>query len=240
MPAVFARVPGIPNSPDIYAKAHPDRVKKFPSSIPKRVSGQANKTVIDPDAPDLSKDYSNWRHELDHDAESIFWLLLYWAMVVQPEGHSSKEKIDAVPWGQLNGDHVSRQDLLCVVVRGGISSKVTHSFYEPLRPLIVDLAAILVNDSHWLPASDPRKDTFYITEAFQRLILNFIIDNSGKEFMDCPVTKPFRKVHEVQASSYSFFQFMDAESRKSVSLVGCVIWVYGFLSVLIVVLTGYG
>lgn len=106
-----------------------------------------------------------------------------------------------------------------------MSYNLTHSFYQPLRPLIVDLAAILVNDSHWLPASDPRKDTFYITEAFQRLILNFIIDNSGKEFMDCCVTKTFRKVHEAQAShasSYSFFQFMDAKSRKSVNLVGCV------------------
>jgi hypothetical protein len=75
-----------------------------------------------------------------------------------------------------------------------MSYNLTHSFYEPLRPLIEDLAAILVNDSHWLPASDPRKDPFYITEAFQRLILNFIIDNRGEEFMDHHVNKTFRKV----------------------------------------------
>jgi hypothetical protein len=46
------------------------------------------------------------------------------------------------------------------------------------------------------------------TSLKQRLILNFIIDNSGKEFVDCCVTKTFRKVHEAQAShasSYSFF-----------------------------------
>ena len=80
-----------------------------------------------------------------------------------------------------------------------------RSFYEPLQPLIVDLSAILVNDSLWLPASDPRKDPLDITEAFQRLILNFIINNRGKEFMDRRVAKTFRKVHEVQASHASSF-----------------------------------
>jgi len=216
VPAVFARVPGIPNCPDIYAKAHPDRVKKFPN--PKPVSGPEYTKTIDPEDPDLSQDNS-WGHELNHDAESIFWLLLYWAMVVQPEG-ISKENIDAVSWGHLNGDHEVRQDLVLALYRRGISSEVTHSFYKPLRPLIADLAAILVNDSHWLPASDPRKDPFYITEAFQRLILNFIFNNRGKEFMDRCVTKNFRKVHEIQAShgsSLSIFQSMDAARRESVN-----------------------
>jgi len=49
-------------------------------------------------------------------------------------------------------------------------------------------------------SDDPRKDPFYITEAFQCLILNFIIDNHGKEFMDHPVEKIFRKVQGTQAS----------------------------------------
>jgi hypothetical protein len=39
--------------------------------------------------------HGEFRHELNHDAESVFWLLLYWAMVVQPEGSFSKERIDA-------------------------------------------------------------------------------------------------------------------------------------------------
>ena len=212
MPPIPAFLPGIPNSPDIYAKAHPDRVKKFPS-------GQAERILVDPDDLDRSQGYS-WRHELNHDAESIFWLLLYWAMVAQPEGTSSKENIKTASWCQLNGDHRSRQVLLWV----GMSSKATHLFYEPLRPLIKDLATILVNDSHWLPVSDPRKDPFYITEAFQRLILNFIINNHGKEFMDRCVTKTFRKVHDMQgcnASSFSFFQSLNATSRESVNQVGC-------------------
>ena len=75
-----------------------------------------------------NKSHSEFRHKLNHDVESIFWLLLYWAMVVQPEGPSSKEKIDALSWVQLNGDHKLRHQLL----RGEISSNVTHLFYEPL------------------------------------------------------------------------------------------------------------
>lgn len=203
--------PGTPNSPDIYANAHPDRVEKFSSST--------EGLIIN---PNLIKNTSHgeFRHELNHDAESVFWLLLYWAMVVQPEGSFSKERIDAGPWALLNGDHESRQDLI-----GGRLSHITHSFYKPLQPLIKDLAAILLNDSHWLPASDPRKDPFYITEAFQRLILNFIIDNRGEEFMDHRVDKTFRKVQDMQhshASAHSFLQSFDSGKRECVDPVGCV------------------
>lgn len=207
--------PGTPNSPDIYAKAHPDRVKKFSSST--------KIFIIDPDLIENTS-HGEFRHELNHDAESVFWLLLYWAMVVQPEGSFSKERIDAGAWGLLNGDHISRQGLIGSI-QIGMDSHITHSFYKPLRPLIRGLAAILINDSHWLPASDPRKDPFYITEAFQCLILNFIIDNRGDEFMDHRVNKTFRKVRDMQhshASAHSFLQSLDSGKRESVDSVGCV------------------
>ena len=203
--------PGTPNSPDIYAKAHPDRVKKFSSST--------KIFIIDPDLIENTS-HGEFRHELNHDAESVFWLLLYWAMVVQPEGSFPKERIHAGSWSNLNGDHESRQHLI-----GGLHSHITHSFYKPLQPLIRGLAAILVNDSHWLPASDPRKDPFYITEAFQCLILNFFIDNRGEEFMDHRVNKTFRKVRDMQhshASAHSFLQSLDSGKRESVDPVGCV------------------
>ena len=200
-----------PNSPDIYAEVHPDRVKKFPSST--------KKLIIDPDTIENTS-HDEFRHELNHDAESVFWLLLYWAMVVQPEGSFSKERIDAQSWGGLNGDHKSRQDFI-----QGRLSHITHSFYNPLRPLIKDLAAILVYDSHWIPGSDSRKDPFYITEAFQRLILNFIIGNRDKEFMNHPVEKTFRKVEGLQHSnalSSALVQSLDANARQSVTSVSCV------------------
>ena len=200
-------MPGIPNCPNIYAKVHPGRVKIFPSS--------GEKLYINPDEVMNESQDDKWRHELKHDAESIFWLLLYWAKVVQPEG-CAKERIGAGSWGFLTGNLEFRQDLLTsAAIRGqNMTGNLTHLFYKHLRPLIDDLAAIIVNDSHWLPASDPRTDLYYVTEAFQRLILNFIIDNRGKEFMDHPVEKTFREVQETRrfnACSATIFQTKDAE-----------------------------
>jgi hypothetical protein len=142
-------------------------------------------------------------------------------MVMQPE-KCHKEKIKVEFWSALNGNHESRQYLLFGLC-GRFPSDLTHSFYKPLQPLIKDLAAILFIDSHWLPASDPRKDLYYITEAFQRLILKFIIDNHGKEFMDHRVEKTFRKVKGIQdAWSSTQFQSFDAAAREGVTPVGCV------------------
>ena len=44
VPAIFAAVPGIPESPHRYTEAHPDRVEKFPAS--------KQKLLIDPDEID--------------------------------------------------------------------------------------------------------------------------------------------------------------------------------------------
>ena len=214
MPPILAIVPGIPNNPGLYAKAHPDRVQRF-QNFPEE------DTIIYPrKLMNQSRD-SGWRHELEHDAESVFWLLLYWAMVVQPE-KCPKEKIDTGLWSALNGDHKSRQRLL-IALYSQLASDLTHSFYKPLHPLMNDLATILVIDSHWLPALDPRKDPYYITEAFQRLILKFIIDNRGKEFMDHRVEKTFRKVRGIGAyDTWPSTQSSDAAAREGVIPVGGV------------------
>jgi hypothetical protein len=213
---VVTAIPGIPNNPDSYAKAHPDRVEKF-RNFPKE------RKIIVPWELNQSQD-GRWRHELEHDTESVFWLLLYWAMVIQPE-KCPKEKIDVGSFIPLNDDHKSRRRLL-IALHNELSFNLTHSFYKPLQPLIKDLAAILVIDSHWLPALDPRKDPYYITEAFQRLILKFIIDNRGKEFMDHRVEETFRKVGGIPGVfdgwSSTQFQSLDAAAQEGVTPVGCV------------------
>ena len=189
VPPVLTIVPGIPNSPDIYAEAHPDRVTKF------RI---AEIKIIDPEAV-VDKPHDGWRHELEHDAESVFWLLLYWAMVVQPK-NCSEEEIDASSWSLLNGNYKKREALIRNIGQSDLEG-FTHSFYKCLLPLIKNLAAILVVDSHWLPKSDSRKDPSYITEAFQRLILQFIIDNRGEEFMNRRVEQTFRKVQGMRPTT---------------------------------------
>jgi hypothetical protein len=74
LPAVLAFVLGIPDSPEPHARVHPDRVERFP--------GSKKRLFFDPDGIDDESQKSQpkrWRHELEHDAESVFWLLLYLA-----------------------------------------------------------------------------------------------------------------------------------------------------------------
>jgi hypothetical protein len=81
-----------------------------------------------------------------------------------------------------------------------VPDNLTHSFYEPLLPLIEDLAAILLIDSYYIDASDPRSDPYYVTEAFQRVILNFMIKNCNQAFMIDRVKQTLREVEELPRS----------------------------------------
>jgi hypothetical protein len=127
--------------------------------------------------------------------------------------------------------------LILGIVNHPIRSNLIHSFYERLKPLIKDLAAILFIDRCWLPSPDPRRDTGYVTEAFQRLILNFIIDNRDEEFMHRRVETTFRKVKNLNGWSSTDLQALDGVRGYP---GGLWMWIYEFLSVLIVVLTGHG
>ncbi|KAH9962319.1 hypothetical protein BGW80DRAFT_1448496 [Lactifluus volemus] len=162
-----ALVPAIPECPKEYALKHSDRKKQFPENTPDR--------RIQSEGIQSQGDQLEWRHELEHDAESVFWLLLYWAMVAQPR-QLPKEEIDAGYWTLLTGTHQSREGLIDSF-SNRVPDGVTHSLYNLLRGLITDLAAILGVDRHWVPKSDPRNHLCYVNEAFQRLILKFIVDH---------------------------------------------------------------
>ena len=54
-------------------------------------------------------------------------------------------------------------------------------------------------DQHWLPETDVRNDSVYMTEAFQRLILQFVLNHRYEEFMDCEAGIEFRPVQQVGA-----------------------------------------
>ena len=209
--SVLTKVPAIPECPGVYGLKHPDRKTEFSENLkgfpvdPQDISGYPSQAA-------------DWRHELDHDAESVFWLLLYWAMVVQPEG-TQAEEINPGAWGDLLGDFKDRESLIAGLKTGKL---VTHSFYEPLGPLIRDLASILAVDRHWLPASDPRNNLYYINEAFQRLILKFILEHPNEGFMHRRIHETFRRVKGVQdshANSATITQSLDEENRNRVSCV---------------------
>ncbi|KAG8979676.1 hypothetical protein FRB90_008015, partial [Tulasnella sp. 427] len=59
---------------------------------------------------------------------------------------------------------------------------------EPFIVLLTEaLAEIIEVDRHWYDDGDPRNNPEFFVEAFQRLILRFIIANRGKKFMTLPI-----------------------------------------------------
>ena len=50
-------------------------------------------------------------------------------------------------------------------------------------PFLNSVAAILAVDRHWVESSNPRNDPGYVNESFQHLILQFVLNNHGEEFM---------------------------------------------------------
>jgi hypothetical protein len=180
LPPGVGRVPPVPSSPEPYTRHHPDRIKKFPFKERLLVESRLSDSVNRP-----------WRHGLDHDAESVFWLLLYWVVGAQPSAQRQKEDIVAGIWTNLTGPVSLRTGLLRSLSEEEPLEEVVHSFYQPLLPLLSNLAANLVIDRYWLDESEPRNNEEYIPEAFQRLILQFILENRDKEFMTRPVDRQF-------------------------------------------------
>jgi hypothetical protein len=158
-------IPEVPMIAGRYETCHPDRITKFPYR-------PRNFSIISTDGAD-----PQWRHELDHDTESLFWVLLYWVTGAQPE-NEEKELIGASFWPRLTGSVDDRIDLLQGRIIGA-----THSVYRPIWPLLQKLADIISVDGHWVEASDPRKDPGYINEACRRLILQFILEHRNENFM---------------------------------------------------------
>jgi hypothetical protein len=186
-------VPMVPQSPECYASVHQNRINKFPV--------QTKNILIDPRELG-NQSQGEWRHGLEHDAESVFWLLVYWAVVAQPKGRpKGLEDIDTHLWAGLIGNYKRREDLIDSFSAKRWLKDLTHSVYEPLGILISKLASFLVVDRCWLPASDVRNNPEYLNEAFQRSILEFIIDNCDAEFMDRTIDTTLRSPAAMPQSS---------------------------------------
>ena len=185
-------VPEVPKSPKCYTSAHPKRINDFPE--------EADEVIVDPRKLKNQSQDDGWRHELDHDVESVFWLLLYWAMVMQPAEGPPGEYINSSIWTTLLGNIAVRKGLVSLLRTNVQPLNMTHSVYKPLLPLVGNLAAILEVDRHWLPKSNVRKSPEYICEAFQRLILQFIDSNHNEDFMTCRVHNTLRQVEQVVQS----------------------------------------
>ncbi|KIO27847.1 hypothetical protein M407DRAFT_22897 [Tulasnella calospora MUT 4182] len=194
----------IPGSPESYTSKHPKRLKKFE---PERA------TMIDPSEDNSMGD---WRHELDHDVESVFWLMFYWALSAKPK-EKPDEPIRLSTWALLNGSFEDRTAQVDALYFRNVGIGTVHSAFKPLLDLFRRLAGILRVDRHWLPALDTRNAPEYIVEAFQRIILQFIIDNRDNDFMKMKVGEEVRKLEKAPQHlnrSTTRSQSLNADNNK--------------------------
>jgi hypothetical protein len=176
-----AIIPAVPDSPHYYAQNHPERIEKFPFE---------EEIWVRPPSTDNS--HRQWRHEVDHDAESVFWLLIYWVLGAQPI-KGPKTNIGVAAWGLIMGEADDRIPFIWSLRGGARLSGLVHPVYQPLHPLLVALAGILYIDRYWLDENDARNDPEYVPEAFQRLIFKFILENRGKQFMKEEVSLRYQR-----------------------------------------------
>jgi hypothetical protein len=136
-----------------------------------------------------------WYHELRHDAESCFWLLVWWAIHIRPDNDEVASKIRPTVWTNLVAPIKPKQDC-----RGGLlttiiaNSGLLDPAYAPLESLIRSMALHLRADLHWWDIDEHPKDVgdpAYMHEAFQRHIFNFLVANRDAAFMS--QKKHFRK-----------------------------------------------
>ena len=172
--AWYEKVPELSQKAQAYRDVFPDRLKRFQNS-----PGSPNRHIVDIGAPPNS---SSWHHELRHDAESVFWLLVWWVVNATPDGCTSEMPVGL--WGPLVDITVDARQL-------DIPSSGLDPAYAPLSELLHQLGRALIDDLHW--ATDtPYTHPEFLHEVFQRHILNFIFENRDKNFMTLAKADRFR------------------------------------------------
>jgi hypothetical protein len=143
-----------------------DRLEAFPTNDMEILRVPSDKTAIS----------NNFRHLLRYDAESTFWLLLWWCIQAQPEGDTSE--IGHSYWSSL----IDEVDIRGIIFIRSFPQSCLHSSYFELGPLLYDIGQHLQGDLEFSEDKE-KKEPEYMHEAFQRLILNFLVTNEDKWFM---------------------------------------------------------
>ncbi|KAF9523274.1 hypothetical protein CPB83DRAFT_898934 [Crepidotus variabilis] len=127
----FLFFPGMPAATEDDQRIHPSRILRLPA-------GLADESFI---SPARWSEATVWTHELRHDAESIFILLLYWAVLVQPEVDARSENSVLTPsliqsslWNDLTSDQLlSKKQLFNFILDyDTFNNNILHPAYSPL------------------------------------------------------------------------------------------------------------
>ncbi|KIM24034.1 hypothetical protein M408DRAFT_49092, partial [Serendipita vermifera MAFF 305830] len=163
-------LPVIPdlNGPErnVYEKHVGNRLKEFPNN---------GKETIQIDSQKFPGPFC---HRLRYDAESTFWLIMWWLVLAAPEG-KPLELISSELWHAItSSDGIDFREQL---LRPGLPN-ILHTVYEPLMPLLRGMAKQLTGDHE--TSTDPLKQKEdYLHEVFQRMVFTFIHENHSKPYM---------------------------------------------------------
>ncbi|KAJ8469093.1 hypothetical protein ONZ45_g17007 [Pleurotus djamor] len=171
-----------PTAPHIYNEQHEKRSTDFPE-IPRAAVTKKFGTA---------KAGTDWDRTLYHEAESIFWILVYWALHVQPDGRNDHPLTNS-QWEQLHGDWEVRDGLVASYAKSpNAVRRQLHPTFAPLGDLIHRLACLLKEDYYWVDQGSVRAHAEYVHESFQRLILGFLLENKTADFMNTQASTTFR------------------------------------------------
>ena len=171
----------------LYSELLPRRLQKFPQPL----KNQAPYFVMIPKDMDRDREKLRslpWTQELYHDGESVFWLLVWWAVHLRPFSpsptRSSPSKIYSYIFRCLtNIDPATGMDarewFLQELVKG---RSWLDPKYQELEPLFRQMAIQLRGDLYWAETVE-MKDPEFLHEALQRIIFNFLVKNREEPFM---------------------------------------------------------
>lgn len=148
-----------------YEEVLQDRLERFPAT------GEPHIVVISSENP------ASWSHELRHDAESAFWLLVRWAVMAFPKDYEPT-LISNSTWASLNDTFADNRPYK-------IQPETLHPEYLAMHELINEVGHFLSCDIYWAKV-EPYIYNDFVHEVFQRLLLNFIAENQNEGFMDLP------------------------------------------------------
>lgn len=160
---IVPRIPElVPAVQAAYSAAHPDRSARF------RCHTAWHTMYVDQACPA--------RHALRHDAESVFWLFVWWLATAVPPG-AHEGAINPAVWSALTaGEH--GEDVREAALGFGLG---VREFGE-LDRLVTSLWSVVRPELHWATEA-PYTDPEFVHEAMQRHILNFLVANNASPFL---------------------------------------------------------
>lgn len=179
-------IPAIP-------QVHSDLISRYQSLLPDRLTRfPENEEELKPIPKGEKRSDKDFEHLLRHDAESVFWCMVWWSIQVKPKGSGRSELLQSY-WTNLTDDQKDHR-YHCYV--NTTEPFPLHQDYGPVNELLDQMREYLKVDLKYSEDERKRNDPEYLCEVFQRLILNFLVEYQGSPFLTLERDAEFRKVGE--------------------------------------------